>query len=419
MTAGGPWRCMTCGRIANRATRPSSHLRDGKRCGPFTDAVIAAADTSAAMRRPDTYRQSLLTAFAECPRRALLSLTVPENLTTGNVAQSADLGSAMHAIIAEILRTLYRQGATQMPTQEAIEVMYEVLAAGSWVLGPAELDDLRGLVLNFALYYEWNAGRIIALERRLTADVPCPDGKTRTITGQPDLIVADPPNGAIIVDYKSGRGRPPSPRTPVAQGEPIIGVQYLSERGHGQLDTYGLLVMRNYSAVQRVTLRELMLRYGDRREATLTRPELEHVERQLGLTAMLLDRAITEGLGSGLARPRPGAHCARRCPVARSCPVPAEQRGVGALADQAAADAEAQRYVVVDALRSAQRDAMRAYFEQTGCGLELGDGRQIRWDGGKGGAFIVTDGPPEPVPDVDVAGMLEASLRERGLRVPS
>src|SRR4051794_25043904 len=193
-----------------------------------------------------SFRQSLLASFETCPRRALHGMLIDDDLTVGRVGATADLGSAFHAVAAEILKTLYRQGEPQMPTQEAIECMYEVLGVGAWSLPADARDDLRSIVLNFASYYTWTPSRILALERRLSAEIVCQDGEIRELTGQPDLIISDPPDGLVIVDWKTGRAVPRSPRTLPPKGEAIVGKQYLSDRGHYQLDIYGLLALRHY-----------------------------------------------------------------------------------------------------------------------------------------------------------------------------
>src|SRR4051812_7127879 len=103
----------------------------------------------------DAYRQSLVTSFAVCARRTRFALQGRGDFATGYTEATADLGTVFHAVAAEILRTLWRQGEQQMPTQEAVEVMYEVVAAGSIVLPPDERDDLRRLVLRFC-DLKWN-----------------------------------------------------------------------------------------------------------------------------------------------------------------------------------------------------------------------------------------------------------------------
>lgn len=441
------WRCTACGRVSNAATMPHSHVRAGEPCGPFAPAVVgvdgAVVLERAAPKRPSTYRQSLLRSFEVCPRRALHELLIPGDLSVGNVGSSADLGSATHAVFHEIVATLRgphnissqpggrRQVIEQLSTQEGVEIMYEVLAAGEWVLTAQDRDDLLQFVLSFCSSpkYRWQPGRIIAQETRLSLDLLCPDGITRTLTGQPDLVLSDPPDGLIVVDYKTGRGQPPTPRpkckrcgegashpnhrrdghctfTPPGEDEPIVGRQYLSEGGTYQLDIYGLLVLKGRTAdgyllaprAQRVTLREAWMRFGERREATLGIDELEHVEREIALQMMLLDRAIDKGpeSGSKLTNPRPGRHCVRACPVSLSCPIPEEQRGEGAIQSPEDADENARRWVKVRASDKALRERLKAWHEQTGHCPEVGDGTVVRWEGEKGSRKFGAHPPPLP-----------------------
>jgi hypothetical protein len=178
------------------------------------------------------YRQSLLAGFETCARRTRFSLQVDGDYPTGWVESTGELGQAFHAVAAEMLRTMYRQGEVQMPTQEAVEIMREVYAAGDIVLPTEDRHTLRGLVLGFCAF-EFVPTRIVALEERLTLDVPGPDGVLRTVKGQPDLIMLDPPDGLVIVDWKSGKGKPKKPRDTseiVTEGdrEIVYGKRYLS-----------------------------------------------------------------------------------------------------------------------------------------------------------------------------------------------
>jgi len=353
------------------------------------------------VKRLDSYRQSLLASFETCPRRAMHGLEIDDDLTVGNMGSSADLGSAFHAVAAEMLRTLQRQGEEQMPTQEAVEVMYEVLASGQWVLPTEDRHTLTMLVVRFASGYRWRPNRIMALEERLSVDIMGPDGEMRTLTGQPDLLVADPPDGVVICDWKTRWGRPKAPRQAPPAGEGITGKEYLSERGHFQLDVYGLLAMRSYPAAKRAILRELHLRFGEVREAVLARDDLEHVERQLGLHMMLLDQAITAGEDSPLWKPRPGEQCLRKCPVSRSCPIPDEQRGIGALSTPELAAKETARFVVVDAVRDTMRRSLKVAHEEFGRPIPIGDGTAMFWrdkpDGRREFGVWPVEDVPEPV----------------------
>jgi hypothetical protein len=102
------------------------------------------------LTHPGVYRQSLLNGFTTCARRTKFGLLAGEEHTLGWVGHTGDLGTALHAVAREILRTLYRQGEPQMPTQEAVEVMYEVVKGLPFALPADALDDLRWLTLAFA-----------------------------------------------------------------------------------------------------------------------------------------------------------------------------------------------------------------------------------------------------------------------------
>lgn len=324
------------------------------------------------------YRQSLTTSVTKCGRRTRFDLERGDVLA-GWTETSADLGTVAHAVIAEILRTLYRHGEAQMPTQEAVEVMREVYGASKIALPADDRDALRGMILGFC-EIKWQATRIMALEERLTADIVCPDGVTRTLKGQPDLLMADPPQGVVIGDWKGGRGKPKEPRQAPADGEVVQGKQYLSDRGHGQLDAYGLLVMRNYPSVQYALLREYHLRSGAIREAALTRDELEHVEWELGDLMMKIDQGIAEGPRADVWKPRAGSHCVRACPVARSCPIPPEQRGDGVIDSPAKAVRAAAAFVVAKAQYEQLRGQLKEHHEATGKPIPVNPREEIRWD---------------------------------------
>lgn len=312
------------------------------------------------LAHPDVYRQSLLRGFTICPRRTKHGLLVGDDMVTGWVERYGDLGTAFHEFAAEYLRTLYRQGQGQMPTQEAVEVMYEVLGRLPFTLPFEQLDELRWLVLGFCDLL-WNPKRILALEETLTAEIVCPDGEVRTLKGQPDVLLADPPDWLIVADYKSGRGRPRGPRTEPEVGEVVEERKYLSDLFQG--DVYSLLALRRYPTAQGVIFRELHLRSGQIRQGRLTREQLEHVERKLAVVMMNLDRAISGGEDSPLWAPRPGSHCTRQCPVVRSCPIPFEQRGDGAISDADDAHNAARRFAVLEGERKALIEQIKAWSE--------------------------------------------------------
>lgn len=326
--------------------------------------------------KPDVYRQSLLRSFTVCGRRTMHGLQVGDDIRAGWVGHSGDLGTAFHEFAAEYLRTLYVQGQGQMPTQESVEVMYEVLGRLPFTLPFEALDELRWLVLGFCDLI-WNPKRILALEERLEAEIVCPDGEVRVAKGQPDVLMADPPDWLIVVDFKTGRGRPSGPRVEPEVGEVVEKRDYLSDMF--QADVYSLLALRRYPTARGVIFRELHLRSGQIRQGRLTREQLEHVERKLAVTMMNLDRAISEGEESPLWSPRPGGHCARQCPVARSCPVPEEMRGDGAIETDERADEVAQLYVVAKAQYTQAADQLKAWEEGGNRAGRANENEAVRW----------------------------------------
>jgi len=339
--------------------------------------------------RLDEFRQSTLRAIEMCPRRAMHSLAAGD-IATGWTEGAADLGTVFHAIAAEMMATLRRQGESQMATEEAMVIAREVYAASPITLSAEDHDALNWMVLGFCRY-KWRPERTLAIEEPLRVEVVCPDGVVRVAKGQPDLVIADPPKGLVVVDYKTTRAKPRAPREAPAEGEPIRGKEYLTDVGTFQRQFYGFLLLRSYPSVEYVTLRELLVRYPDEppREAALQRSDLEHVEPRIGAAMMKLDNALSDP-ESDFWRPKPGRHCAK-CEVARSCPVPKEQRGDGALTTPDDMDAAAAKFVVVDAQRQQLRDQLKAAHEQTGHYAEVGDGSVIGWNPplGKGRKFGV------------------------------
>lgn len=326
---------------------------------------------------PLKFRQSRAKSYVICQRRAVLD----SEWSGGLVGASAELGSAFHAAVAEILRTLRTQGEEQMATQECIEVMREVYAAGSWVLGPGDgtasstgYDMLVQMTLTFA-DAKWS--RPLAIEDRLSHEVRGPDGVLRMATGTPDAVLYEPPN-LVLFDHKTGLAKPPTPDVIPDDGT-IRGLQYMSGEADFQLVYYGLLALKQWPKAQAITLRERNWRWNSpAREATMTRQDLEHAEPYLGDLLAKMDRGLVEGEGSEFAKPRAGAHCASRCPVSRSCQIPAEQRGLGALDSPEAASAEAERWLLFGTLRKQFRNALVAYHEQTGDPIIVGGG-ELKW----------------------------------------
>lgn len=307
-------------------------------------------------------RQSLLRTFDACPQAAKWDAEAPDFTT-----EAQALGLAVHLVAEEMLRTLGRTGHEQIPEQELIEIAYEQIAKPECPhLSTAQMSDLRIICIQLSRY-EWTANRLISVEDRLFADVPCPDGKTRTITGTPDVLMAAPNHTAECIDYKSGFAAPPAPRN---QNDPEAwkkdsGRPYLSERGVFQLDCLGFLILKRYPSVQRVMLREFHVRIDEQREAILNREDMEHVERRLGVLAQRLDMMLA---GELEPEARPGYHCRRRCPRPLDCPIPPDLRGEGSIVSDEMAKEYAERWAVLEGQRDRVRGALQAWLDSDDSG---------------------------------------------------
>lgn len=331
--------------------------------------------------RPAVFRQSLVAGFVTCPRRTRFALHAGDDVSTGWVEDTGDLGTALHEVAAEILRTLKRGKEERMPHQEAIEIMYETMRASRIVLDVPSLEQLRKLVLGLCrIRWVEPHRRILTIEEDLTLDILCEDGEIRTLKGTPDVVMLDG-TGVKIIDYKSGRGKPSAPKGPYPEAGKIVeGREYLSVRGQIQGEIYGLLALAQYLPATHYTFMEYHLRSGQIRQITLRRDELEHVQRRAALLLEQLDDAIAGGPKHPRWFPRAGAHCTRQCPVARSCPIPPEQRGDGVIDSQAKADRAAAAWAVLEGQRTGLRSQLLAAYEEGGLIGNANDHEQVRYE---------------------------------------
>lgn len=326
--------------------------------------------------------QSTLRAREVCPRRTRFALETGD-LKTGWTGGSTNLGTMFHSFVERYMDTLATPEfwpKKKMPTEEAAVIAREVYGASPFTLDHEDYDALIGMAVRFADEYEWDVKRILAKEDQLTLDLLCPDGEVRTLRGTPDLIVADPPRGIIIYDFKTGRAQPKSPRKVEPDGEAIEGEQYLSDVGKYQRLVYGLLALRQWPAAKYAILWEVPMRFASHgpRYARITHERLERIEHKLAQDMEKLDRGLREGVASGMWEPIPGAQCLH-CEAARSCPVPPGLRGVGAIRDQVEADIEARRFVRGKAMYEQAAERLKALAVESG-GHGCPNGREaVRW----------------------------------------
>lgn len=341
------------------------------------------------------FRQSLLanadTCFLATKWRLEVAEAYPLAARMDRVWDSAEAarGILAHRYAAEVLRTLWRTGNTTIPVADALEILYEVCSQRDVpdedvVYLPArERRYLRMFAI--LLVYDtkarklrpWSMDRLLAIEERrwmsVTYTDPAGNEVKRTVTGQPDATLRDTRKGGLIViDFKTTPKAPPlAPArkrddTGNLPGDDVPG--NVSYEGFFQQKVYGPLELVNMPNISWVTLREVYPMDPDGlqvRTATIYRQDLEHHMRELGNLVGLLDRAIAGGSSSPLWKPQPGKHCSY-CPRAGSCPIPREERGVGAITDMAMAERWAGQMVTAQELYQHRRRALKAYHEQTG-----------------------------------------------------
>lgn len=364
-------------------------------------------------------RQSLLADFDSCRLMTRFGLEVADFNTPAQAR-----GILFHRFAAEVLRTLRRTGEVMIPVQEALAVLREVVAQRDVpdhevVTVPAgERRLLRIAAIKFAHENEFRMDRLIDVERRLYARLPVQDAEgnrvDRIVTGQPDALIADPPDGAVVLDWKTTL-QPPARYSGEQEDPGPSGVSYL---GYFQQRMYALLVMHNYSAVQRVTLREFYVLKSEARTATVHRADLEHVEDELAALAEQLDRALAAGGESQLWHPQPGKHCSY-CPRPQSCPIEADVRArEGGIATRAEAARAAAEYVVAGQVKTVLHDALKPWVESYGpISVKSSKGRyQVRWKTNKGGGRTFGVHVPEASDRGPADPDLEAAFREAAER---
>lgn len=330
-------------------------------------------------------RQSLLGDFDSCRLMTRFGL---EGFAYTTPAQAR--GILFHRFAAELLHTLQATGEVTIPVDEALEILYEVCAQrdvpdGEVVWCPAEERKLlRIAAIKFVTENDWQMDRLMAVEERLfsTIEYPHPDGGIvrRQVTGQPDALLADPPDGIIVLDWKTTQSPPPEyrPRDGQEKHDHARGLSYL---GYFQQRTYAKLVLDRYPAASSCTLREHYPVAGATREATVFRSDLEHIERDLRALCELMDRALAGGSESKVWQPTPGKHCAW-CPRPTACPVnPVVRLKEGGITSQAQAERAAAQFVLTDAMRKNLAEALKGWVEANSpVGVKSAKGRyEMRW----------------------------------------
>lgn len=385
--------------------------------------AISAGPTSYgdAVARFPVLRQSLLSKYDDCPLSTFFELEYARGWSTHPQAR----GTLFHRFAAEALRTMRLHGHERLPVTVAREILIEVceqrdVPAAEIVRMPLRMmPELRMAVDKFARDNVFSISKIVDVERRLQADLKCVDPVTgevvlRTLSGQLDALLWEPPARAVVIDWKDTWGLPPEPRDRggVYDDDELRALSY---QGYFQQRVYGFLVLRNYSNVMEVTLREFYARRTVARKATIHRHQLSRVEEELRVLVMDFDRAVQQGSPLALLRgdddgwvdiealgfwkPSPGKHCGF-CPRAVLCPIEEDVRastgsdnegptspGSAATSPQSAA-LWAARLQVAERIRAEARSMCKGWVETGGAPIPVkwGKGRRmLGWYRTRGG----------------------------------
>lgn len=404
------------------------------------------------LERWPTIRQSLGAKYDDCNLSAWLDLKYARGWSTHPQAR----GTLFHRAAAEMLWTMREQGTVTLPRSDAREALLEVCHQrtmrspdGTKVALPSaeivrvplrQMPELRMAVDKFAKDNEFSIQKIIDIERKLEAPIryPHPDGGhvERVLTGTLDVLLFEPPDGAVVIDWKDTWGLPPEPKDTEMHGYDDEELKGLSFHGYFQQRWYGWLILSNYRNINHVTLREFYARKTKVRKATLHRHQLPEVEAELGVLVAAFDNALMQGPpdltpdadgfvdidGLGWWKPEPGRHCGF-CARPTSCPIEEEVRVAagGAITDPEQAQRWAARLQVALRIKEAAISGLKGYVETSGAPVPVkwSKGRSvIGWfrnkRGRRFGFFTPDESDRGGHPDFDA--QLEQAMRESTAR---
>jgi hypothetical protein len=373
---------------------------------------------------PEAIRQSDIATFDGCPLELRFSW---ESEQRGDASGLAARGTLFHRFAKAAILHMRAHGERSIPVEIAMELLTEIIAQRDVPddevvhLPLRELRWLRVLVTKWAHRHSFTIERVVDVERRLYAKLPVigPGGRTyeRTITGQPDVLLAGPePNGATVLDWKTGWA-PPARRVEPEPGEPPP-EDRLSDMGYVQQIVYGWLTLKNYPAVESVTEREYYVMHDDDpvREATVWRYELERIEDVLAAVVAQIDAAVEAGPKSRRWFPIAGSHCAF-CPRPHDCPIREEVR---IPRNEREAQRLAHEWIVAQRVREERMPILKGWVDHHGpIEVRHSKGRRaVGWvknKTGDGRRFVMHE--PEDAPPSPFDPLLEEAAAKAGVLV--
>ncbi|HUC22876.1 MAG TPA: ATP-dependent DNA helicase [Streptosporangiaceae bacterium] len=241
---------------------------------------------------------SRVETFTKCGLRWLLEAAV--GVRSAGVAQH--LGIVIHAAAA-----LAADGADDGEIAKRVDELWQHLDFGSSWYSARQRKQAEAMVIRFLDWHRRNPRELVAVEQQLRVSM----GEI-TITGQVDRLERDEDGAAIIVDLKTGTGRPSEADL---DRHPQLGVYQLAVL-LGAFEQFGLAEPGGAELVQ----------VG---KAGLKASVRVQAQRGLGSDpdpewARELVETVAAGMAGPVFRATANPGC-RVCPVASSCPV--DERG--------------------------------------------------------------------------------------------
>lgn len=363
------------------------------------------------LRVPRAYRQSLIAAFDSCPRRALYSLLDGRRTPSGLAAG----GTLNHRFFHRGTKIMIEHGESTMSVEQGMELYAEILAqrdVPAHEVVPVTMRQMRWgrvIVTKWCQTTKLDLRRIVDAEVRLTAELPLASGETVSITGQMDLLLADPPRGMIAGDYKTGFQRPKQPRADASDEDG----RGLTELGWVQALVYSVLIFHNFPVVEYVIFRERHVLWGEDRTVRIDREEAERLHDVLAAQVALMDQAVREGIDSPRWTPSAGPHCAL-CARPHDCPI---RDQVEMPASEAEARELAQEWIVTDARRKERVPFLKGWVEEHGP-IEVPHARGRRvvgWDVAEDGKRNFGVFEPTEIAESPFDDLLERAARDAGV----
>lgn len=285
-------------------------------------------------------RQSFAATYDHCPKSAELSSRYDA------ASHAIGRGTVLHAFACRVVNECIAANERTYDPDKGRELMEAMIAESSEAIDAPEFDVLMGLAWKFCAEHVFDVENIVDVEEQYTAHV----GGV-TLTGRPDFVSICQ-GVAEVHDYKTAFAVDP---------ESEIG-------GTFQGRFYAKLILDAYAHVDQVVLVWDYVRWGEPRTATVSRYELDGIDRYLTALVARVTRSRTEDDWPAV----PGSWCSI-CPAPEECPLLRAERRDGAPTDVEMAGEYGKQILVTEALLKQRKEQLRAWCAEHGP-LHVGDG---------------------------------------------